>query len=290
MNSLFKISTDSNSDLPKDYVDQHRIGVVHLTCLFEGKTYGENDQLDHSYFYEKMRSGSMPTTSQVNPEEAKEFFLELLKTTKEILHIAFSSALSGTYNSVRIAAEEIMEEYDDCKIVVIDATCASLGLGLLVHKAVMLREEGKSFDEVSQWVKENAGNLCHVFTVDDLNHLHRGGRVSKMTAVVGTIAGIKPLLKVDEEGKLVSYDKARGRKKSLVALVDYMESHMGSRASENDIVFISHGDALEDATFVSELIDERFGKKEYLIHTIGPTIGAHSGPGTIALFFLGEKR
>ncbi|MFI3176970.1 MAG: DegV family protein, partial [Eubacteriales bacterium] len=237
-----------------------------------------------------MRAGSMPTTSQVNPEEAKEFFLELLKTTNEILHIAFSSALSGTYNSVRIAAEEIMEEREDCKIVVIDAMCASLGLGLLVHKAVMLREAGKNFDEVCRWAQENACKVCHVFTVDDLNHLHRGGRVSKMTAVVGTIAGIKPLLKVDDEGKLVAHDKTRGRKKSLVALVDYMELHIGNRVNENDIIFISHGDALEDVTFVTELIDERFGKKEYLIHTIGPTIGAHSGPGTIALFFLGEKR
>lgn len=237
-----------------------------------------------------MREGKMPTTSQVNPEEAKDYFKEFIKEDKEILYLAFSSGLSGTYNSAKLAAEEVMEENPDCRIIVIDTLCASLGEGLIVHKAVCMRDEGKSMDEVADWVNTHLQNLVHVFTVDDLYHLYRGGRVSKTTAFIGTLAGIKPKLHVDEEGHLILIGKVRGRKKSLTALVDYMEEKMGTFQAENDIVFISHGDALEDAEFVRDQVEERFGIKNFLINNIGPTIGAHSGPGTIALFFMGEER
>ncbi|MBO5292906.1 MAG: DegV family protein [Lachnospiraceae bacterium] len=286
----FKLVTDTTADLPKHYLQEHDLGCMFVTYTIDGTNYSDGHEMDDREFYERMRAGIMPTTSQVNPEEAKAYFTEYLKESREILYLAFSSGLSGTYNSARIAAEEIMEANPDCKIRVVDTRCASLGEGLLVHKAVQLREEGKSMEETADWVEAHVQNLVHVFTVDDLNHLYRGGRVSRTTAVIGTIAGIKPILHVDEEGHLIPVSKVRGRRKSLHALVDYMEAHVGSYAGENDIVFISHGDALEDAEAVRDEIRERFGIQNFMIHTIGPTIGTHAGPGTIALFFMGEKR
>lgn len=290
MNNSFKITTDSNGDLPKEYIEKYGIGVVYLTCLFEGKSYGKEQELDTAYFYEKMRKGSMPTTSQVNPEEARVFLEEILEDTDEILHISFSGALSGTHNSVVMAAKQIMEERDNCNIIVVDSSSVSLGVGFLVHKAVLLREKGMSCKEVAAWVEKNYIRVCNVFTVDDLNHLQRGGRVSKASAVVGTIAGVKPLLRVDDEGKLIPYEKVRGRKKSLVAIVDYMKAHIGDSKEENEMVFISHADAYEDAKHVADLIQEEFGLSEFLIGSMCPTVGAHSGPGTVAVFFFGSTR
>lgn len=287
---MFKIVTDSTADLPLEYLEEHKLGCMHLGYIMEGVTYGCDREMPWKEFYAMMREGKMPTTSQVNPEEAKDYFKEFIKEDKEILYLAFSSGLSGTYNSAKLAAEEVMEENPDCRIIVIDTLCASLGEGLIVHKAVCMRDEGKSMDEVADWVNPHLQNLVHVFTVDDLYHLYRGGRVSKTTAFIGTLAGIKPKLHVDEEGHLILIGKVRGRKKSLTALVDYMEEKMGTFQAENDIVFISHGDALEDAEFVRDQVKERFGIKNFLINNIGPTIGAHSGPGTIALFFMGEER
>jgi len=287
---MFKIVTDSTADLPLEYLEEHKLGCMHLGYIMEGVTYGCDREMPWKEFYAMMREGKMPTTSQVNPEEAKDYFKEFIKEDKEILYLAFSSGLSGTYNSAKLAAEEVMEENPDCRIIVIDTLCASLGEGLIVHKAVCMRDEGKSMDEVADWVNTHLQNLVHVFTVDDLYHLYRGGRVSKTTAFIGTLAGIKPKLHVDEEGHLILIGKVRGRKKSLTALVDYMEEKMGTFQAENDIVFISHGDALEDAEFVRDQVEERFGIKNFLINNIGPTIGAHSGPGTIALFFMGEER
>lgn len=286
----YKIVTDSTADLPKEYREKYELGCLFLPYTIDGVTYTEKEELDVKTFYDKMRLGMMPTTSQVNPNEAREYFEGWLKESKNILYLAFSSGLSGTYNSARMAAEELMEERGDCNIIVLDTKCASLGEGLLVHKAVMLREEGKSIQETAKWVEDNLLHLVHIFTVDDLNHLYRGGRVSKSAAMIGTIAGIKPILHVDNEGHLIALDKTRGRKKSLRELVDYMQTHMGSFADKNDIVFISHGDALEDAQSVREDIRNRFGIDSFIINTIGPTIGAHSGQGTIALFFMGDSR
>ncbi len=290
---MFKIITDSTADLPAEYLKEHNIGCMPISYILDGVTYGRERELDWKEFYAMMRNeGKMPTTSQINPAEAKEYFEEFVKTDKEILHIAFSSGLSGTYNNVCIAAQEVMEEHPDCRIVVLDSLCASLGEGLFVHKAVNLRNAGKTLDETADWLKENTQNFVHVFTVDDLFHLHRGGRVSRAAAIVGTLVSIKPKLHVDSEGHLIVIGKVRGRKKALNALVDYMEEKMGKRLQENrdDCVFISHGDALEDAEYVRDQVRERFGMEHFLISHIGPTIGAHSGPGTIALFFLGESR
>ena len=207
-----------------------------------------------------------------------------------MLHLAFSSGLSGSYNSVRLAAEELKEEYPDRKIIVVDSLCASLGEGLFVYKAVQMKEAGASMEEVAAWLEEHKQNFCHVFTVDDLFHLYRGGRVSKAAAIVGTMINLKPLLHVDDEGHLIPLSKVRGRKKSLATLVSMMEERIGSWKDKNDIIFISHGDCEEDAQYVAKLVREKFGYESFLINTIGATIGTHSGPGTVALFFMGEYR
>lgn len=232
----------------------------------------------------------MPTTSQVNPEQYKEYFIDFLKENNQLLYLSFSSGLSGSCSNAMLAAQEIMEERGDCRIMVIDSKCASMGEGLFVHKAVQKRDQGSSLEETAQYLQDLVPHLTHVFTVDDLNHLYRGGRVSKTVAIVGTIAGIKPILHVDDEGHLIPLTKTRGRKKSLNALVDYMEEKTKGCLSKNDIVFISHGDALKDAEYVKNEIEKRFGIHKFLINHIGPTIGAHSGPGTIALFFEGNSR
>lgn len=284
------ITTDTTTDLPEDYIKKHDLGIMSLTYTLEGTTYSKDNPLDVRLFYEKMRNGSMPTTSQVNPENAKNIFLPYLKDGYDILHIAFSSGLSGSYNSTRIAAEELSEEFPDRKITIIDSLAASLGEGLLVHKAVMLKEQGADLDTVADWVEQNKLHIVHNFTVDDLFHLHRGGRVSKATAILGTMINVKPILHVDDEGHLIALSKVRGRKKSLQALVDSMEKQMGAYRNQNDIVFISHGDSLADAQYVADLVKQRFGIESFLINYVGPTIGAHSGPGTIALFYMGDYR
>lgn len=288
----FKIITDSTADLPQEYLDRYDIGCLKLTYTLDGKTYGgSGEDMEWKEFYRLMREEEkLPTTSQINPEEFKLYFEEVLKEYNEILYLAFSSGLSGTYNSAVIAVEMLKEEYPDCKIRVIDTLCASLGEGLLVYKAQCLKQQGKSMDEVANWIEERILNFVHVFTVDDLHHLHRGGRVSKTTAIIGTLAGIKPILHVDNEGHLIALSKVRGRKKSLMSLVDLMESKVKTYAETNDMVMISHGDALEDAEFVKNEIQKRFGIENFLINNIGPTIGSHAGPGTIALFFMGTER
>ena len=286
----YKISTDANGDLPQEYLVKNDVSVVYLSCLFDGVNYDETNMIESSVFYKEMRAGKLPTTSQVNPDGARRLFEKMLEGTNNILHIAFSSGLSGTYNSMRIAAEELMEEREGIEIIVIDSLCASLGLGLLVNKAVTMRDEGVEMKEAAKWLEEHKLNFLHGFTVDDLNHLYRGGRVSKLSAVIGTVANIKPVLKVNNEGKLVPCGKVRGRRKSLLALVTYMEEHMGDNLDNNKTVFISHGDALEDAEYVANKIKEKFGIEDILINYIGPTIGAHSGPGTVALFFYGNER
>ena len=262
----YVITTDNNADLPESYYREHGVGCMYLSYTIDGVHYTHENFMDEPEFYEKMRTGSMPTTAQVNPEEAKELFEPYLKEEKDILHIAFSSGLSGTCNS------------------------ASLGQGLLVYLAQKKKEEGQGLDAVAEWAEQHKQNIVHLFTVDDLNHLYRGGRVSKMTAVLGGMLNIKPILHVDEEGKLIPIGKVRGRKKSLLELADLMDKKIGSCASSCDTVFISHGDCLEEAQFLSRKIKEKYQVKTEIINYVGAVIGAHSGPGTMALFFVGDER
>lgn len=288
----YVIMTDTTADLPESYIREHELVILSLSYILEGQTYDREHPLEVKEFYAKMRAGSMPTTSQVNPEQAKEAMCECLKKGLDVLYIAFSSGLSGTYNSGRIAAEEIVEEglFPERKVVVLDSLSASLGEGLLVHKAVKMKEAGKPLDEVAAWVEQNKLRICHNFTVDDLFHLHRGGRVSKATAILGTMMNVKPVLHVDEEGHLIAIGKVRGRKKSISALVDRMAEQTKDFRDQNDVVFISHGDCIEDVEYLEKLIREKLGISEFLVNYVGPTIGAHSGPGTLALFFVGQPR
>jgi len=288
--SKFIITTDTTCDLPKEYLEEHGIKLLPLYYNFNGTIYGGKNDLDLKVFYDMMRGGAMPTTMAVNPETAREIFNSLLDEGYDILHIAFSSALSGSCSVAATVARELCEERPEAKITVIDSLCASLGEGLLVHYATRLKESGKSMDEIANWLEKNKLNLCHVFTVDDLHHLHRGGRVSKTTAIIGTLINVKPILHVDNDGRLVPLNNVRGRKKALIALVDQMENRIKGYESQNETIFISHGDCIEDAQFVADLIKERFGFKNFLINYVSATIGAHSGPGTVALFFVGNPR
>ena len=214
----------------------------------------------------------------------------LLQAGKDVLILAFSSGLSMTYNASSMAVEELRDKYPDRKLYTVDTLCASLGQGLLVWLAAREREKGKSIEEVRDWVVSHKLNICHQFTVDDLHFLKRGGRISATTAVVGSMLQIKPVLHVDDEGHLIPLSKVRGRKKSLQALVDSMEELQGSYTGKNEIVFISHGDCIEDAEYVRSLVEKKFGIRTFLINHVGPVIGSHSGPGTVALFFLGDHR
>lgn len=287
----YRIVTDSTTDLTPELIQELDVQVIPLCYMMGGKTYhnipGGGEMTDKE-FYAKLRAGSMSTTTQVNSEEFLHVFTPLLEAGQDVLYIAFSSGLSGTYQSAVLAREELKQRFPDRRLEVFDSLCASMGEGLLVYHAAKLRNAGKSLDEVLAWLKGNVLNVCHWFTVDDLNHLKRGGRVSTATALVGTMLGIKPVLHVDDEGHLIPVSKVRGRKQSLDALVRRMEDTVLDPG--NQMVFISHGDCLEDAQYVERQIREKLGVQQVKLGFIGPVIGAHSGPGTVALFFLGKER
>lgn len=287
--SEYIIMTDSTVDLPKEYLTEE-LGVpyIPLTYLIDGQSYEDMIGLTGEEFFAKVRAGSMPTTSQINPEQAREALEPYLKEGKDILYIAFSSGLSGTYNSIRMAAEELQEEYPERKLIVIDSLCACMGEGLLVYKAVQMKRAGKSLEEVAAWVEENKLHIMHNVTIDDLFHLHRGGRVSKTTAVVGTLIHVKPVLHVTNEGELKPFQNVRGRKKALQSLVDSMKKE--GAGYENKVAFIVHGDCIEDANKVADKIKEECGVEKVIIGMLSPTIGTHAGPGTVGLFFIGENK
>ena len=284
------IVSDNMTDLPEAYCREHDLRLMYLSYMINGTVYSDQNRQDEKEFYAMMRSGSMPVSSQITPEQAAESFRKYIQVNPNIICIAFSSGLSGTYSSISVGAAQVMEENPQCRITVIDSLCASLGQGLLVHKAVRMHEEGADYEEVVRWVEENKLHLVHNFTVDDLFHLHRGGRVSKATAILGSMMNIKPMLHVDDEGHLINIGKARGRRKAISGLVDAMEQQIGSWKDKNDVIFISHGDCLDDAKLLENMIRERLGFEHFLINYVGPTIGTHSGPGTLALFYMGDYR
>lgn len=287
----FVILTDSSADLGADMARQLDIEVLPLSFTIDQKTYHnypDNREMDPHAFYEMLRQGQVATTAAVNVAQYTDALEPLLQAGKDVLVLAFSSGLSTTYNSSRIAVTELQEKYPERKIYTVDTLCASLGQGLIVYLAAKEREKGKSIEQVRDWVEENKLHLCHQFTVDDLHFLKRGGRISATTAVVGSMLQIKPVLHVDNEGHLINIGKARGRQASLKALVDKMAKTAIDPAHQ--IVFISHGDCLEDARTVEKMVKDRFGVKEVYINYVGPVIGAHSGPGTLALFYVGSER
>lgn len=286
----YVITTDNNSDLPEEFFREHGVGCTYLSYAMDGVNYTHENFLPEHEFYERMRNGSLPTTAQVNPEAARALMEPYLKEGKDVLHIAFSSGLSGSYNSSRIAAEELAEEYPERSVIVLDSLSASLGQGLLVYLAQKKKEAGEDMDAVAEWVEANKKHIVHMFTVDDLDHLYRGGRVSKTTAVLGGMLNIKPVMHVDDEGKLVAVGKVRGRKKAILELVKAMDEKIGSFRGSCDTIFISHGDCEGDAKFLEAKIKEKFPVKTVVINYVSATIGAHSGPGTLALFFVGDVR
>ncbi|MBP5159625.1 MAG: DegV family protein [Lachnospiraceae bacterium] len=284
------ISTDSTADLPEEYIREQGINIIPLYYIIGGETYGDDKDMPLSQFYGKMREGERTSTNASNPLVLRESFEKILAQGKDILHISFSSGISCSHNNAAAVARELLEEHKGVKIEVIDSLAACMGQGLIVWHACRLKSEGKSLEEVAAWVRENVLHTCHQFTVDSLVYLQRGGRISKTVMVLGGLINVKPVLHVDNEGHLTSMSNVRGRKKSLIGLVDNMEKQLGSYRDKNPIIMIAHGDCLADAQFVGDLVKERFGYTNIMYNYISPTIGAHSGPGTIALFHLGEHR
>ncbi len=285
------IVTDSTCDLPANIVTDLGITVIPMEFQLDGTTYlnyPDGRDYDFHAFYDALRAGKASTTSQVNYQTFLDTFTPILESGRDILYLAFSSGLSGTYNGSVIAANDLMEKYPGSKVISVDTLSASVGEGLLVYTAAKKREEGLSLDELAQWVTDNRLHLCHWFTVDDLNHLKRGGRISPAVAIIGTALGIKPVMHVDDEGHLIPVSKVRGRRKSLDALVEHMAETCDK--PESQTIFIGHGDSKEDAEYVAKLVRQKFKVKNIILNYIGPVIGSHSGPGTLALFFFGTHR
>lgn len=286
----FIITADSNCDLLPDYIEVKKIGIIPHYYDIDGVTYGGEINITPKEFYDKMRAGLMPTTTASNPAVIRDTFRKYVNQGYDILHISFSSFLSGGHSNVVTGAREICEEYPEARIIVLDSLNVSLAEGMVVMKAVDLKEAGKSLDETVNWIEEHKMNFCVQFTVDDLFHLQRGGRVSKMTAIIGSMINVKPILIVNNEGALVSNSTARGRKKSLATIVNNMESQMGKFKDEKNVICVVHADALEDAQYVVNLIKEKLNTDNVMINTVSPSIGAHSGPGAIGICFMGEGR
>ena len=284
----FQIITDSCCDFPTPMYGQLGLTFVPLTVEFRGNTFDDKNDDTLKDMYQGLRAGEAAKTSAVNPSRWSQAMEKALAAGKDVLVLAFSSGLSTTYQSAVIAAEELKDAYPDRKIQVIDTLCASMGQGLLVWYACKKRDEGLSLDEVAQWVLDNRLHLCHWFTVDDLMYLKRGGRISAATALVGTMLQIKPLLHMDDEGHLINMAKTRGRKAAIDAMVKKAQE-LGT-GYDNSTMFISHGDCLSDAEYLSRQLKEKCGVKDVVISYVGAVIGSHSGPGTLALFFLGSHR
>lgn len=285
------IITDSTTDLPASYALENNLVVIPMKFSMDGKEYSnylDEREMTNKEFYENERNSKIAKTAQLTMFEIEDVYRKYLDQGLDILAIGFSSGLSGTFNSMRLAKEELEEEYKDAKIVIIDSLCASLGEGLFVYYAVENKKKGLSLIDNEKNLLELRPHLCHWFTVLNLETLRRGGRVSNVAAFVANTLNIKPVLHVDDDGHLIAMRKTIGRKRSLLALVDKLEETIDR--TEPQMIMIGHGDCLDDAKFVAEEVKKRVEVKDVLINCIGPVIGAHSGPGTLALFFVGSKR
>lgn len=288
----FEIVTDSSANLLRSQIDEMGAHILPLVFFVDGKecrSYYKESDTDLKVFYDMMREGKLVTTSLPHLDEIEQTLRAILEEGKDLLYIGFSSGLSGTFDAVRGIIDELRSEFPDRKALYVDTLAASLGQGLLVHYAAKMRDEGKSIEEACAWVEENKLHLAHWFTVDDLMYLFRGGRVTKSTAWAANLLNIKPVLNMDDEGHLVPKEKVRGRKKSIQALFNHMKDSAIAPV-EDQTVFISHGDCLEDAQYLEKLVRAEFGVKDVVINYVDPVIGAHSGPGTLALFFLATER
>lgn len=283
----FQIITDSCCDLPAEMVHALELNVVPLSVEMDGRSFAEGEMTPKA-LYDHLRGGKLPKTSAVNPDGWARGIRPALEEGRDVLVLAFSSGLSATYQSAVIAAEELSGAFPQRRILVVDTLCAAIGQGLLVYHAARLRSEGKSLEETAAWVEEHKLSLCHWITVEDLMHLKRGGRISAATAVMGTMLSIKPIIRMDDDGKLDTVSKSRGRKAAMNCLLDRMAE---SQIPElNDTVCIGHGDCLADAEYLAAQIKTRFGVKNVIINYVGAVIGAHTGPGVVFIAFFGKSR
>ena len=291
MSKEYVIMTDSSCDLPQELADQLGLEVLPLEVMADGKNYRnwlDGREIGFKEFYKLAREGKELKTSAVNTAAFEEKMEKLLEEGKDILYIGFSAGLSTTYNSGEAAARELREKYHDRKIYTVDTLAASLGQGMIIYYAAKKKEAGATIEEVRDFVENEKLHMCHWFTVDDLNYLKRGGRISAATAAIGTMLSIKPVMHMDNEGHLVAVGKARGRKAALCQLLDTM-GELGE-GLEGQTTFICHSDCMDDAQYVASQMKERFGVAQVNINWIGPVIGAHTGPGTIGIFFWGRER
>ena len=284
------IMVDSASDLPLNLIKEYKLCLVGLKCIFKNKEYIENENMPLSYseFYKGIREGEIPTTSQVNTFTFYENFEKYVKEGKSVIYPAFSSGLSGTINGAQLAKKDILENYPNADITIIDTKCASLGYGLLVIMACRLKNGGATKDEIINFITDTSLNMNHLVLMDDLNYLKRGGRLSGTAATLGTILQVKPLVKMNSEGKLINYSKVKGRKKGLTTLFKEFEEN-ALEINSQKVVAISHSDCIEDAKKLAEMIKDKYNI-EVIIRSIGCVIGSHTGAGTIAFFFLGKHR
>ena len=284
----YVILTDSGTDLSPEKAKEIGVRVIDLMVIMEGGEPTPNREVAPKDFYDFLRSKKMATTSAVNVETFSEVMEEIVKEGKDVIYMGFSSGLSATFSAGRLAAEEVGEKYPESKVLAVDTLAASLGQGLFVYLAAKMKEQGATIDEVYAWAESNKLNLCHWFTVNDLMFLKRGGRVSAATAVMGTMLNIKPVMHVDNEGHLIKMGVARGRRASIDALFDKFTQTAIDGASQT--VFICHGDCIDDANYLADRLKNEAGVKEVFIDYTGVVIGAHSGPGTLALFYMGTER
>lgn len=286
----FIISTESNADLSQEFIQKNNICVIPHYYSIEDEVYGEDKELTIEEFYGAMRQGKKAATMASNPAVIEERFTKYVQEEKDILHISFSSELSGGYSNIVTTANQIMEEYPDRKILVLDTLSASVGEMIMIVKALELKKEGKTIEETKETLEKLVPHICAHFTVDDLNHLYRGGRLSKTSAVLGTLMDVKPILHINQEGKLVAVGKTRGRKKAVSTLLSHMTERLEGWKEKQIMIGVLHGDCEEDANYLKQLIAEKLGFENILVQPVGPSIGAHSGPDLLGVVFLGEYR
>ena len=283
----YQIITDSCCDFTEAQLQQYDVSCASLTVLYNGENHSNfSESAAVKAFYDELRSGTMASTAAANPDNWAGCMKPALEAGRDVLVMTFTSALSTTYQSAVIAAADLREQYPQRKIFVVDTLCAALGQGLLVHHACKKRDEGMSIEDLAAWLEDHKLNLCHWVTVDDLSHLKRGGRISTTTAIVGTMLNVKPIIHVDNEGRLINCAKVRGRK----AAMEYLVKKFSETCTDFDTVFIAHGDCPEDAAALEAMLREKHAIKEITTGYVGPVIGAHTGPGVLVVFFMGSKR
>lgn len=281
------IVSDSTLDLSQDMIEELGIKIIPMKYIIDNKIYTDGEHSSEE-FYGQLRKGVAVSTTQINTEEFVEFFSKYLSEGKDVLYIGFSSGLSGTYNNAIRASEQLRDSYPNNKVIVVDSLSASVGQGLLIYYVALKKKSGCSLEELKNWLIENRTKLCHWFTVDDLHHLKRGGRISSTVAVIGSVLNVKPLLFIDNDGKLKISEKIRGRKKTIDLMISKLhDAHLNI---EDSLVIVGHSDSLEDAEYIAQKLKNEFSIDNVIIRPIGPIIGSHTGPGTLGLCFLGSTR